>query len=96
MKRKILTPAPVYYQPGKPQPGTLTTHKPFKDMTPEEAHIWIAGIRARLQAKMQRERAYLDRRAKRGTHTPTDEAYAQDQILEAELLSMLDELERSI
>lgn len=93
MKRQQ-KPASYYYQPK--QQATLTTQKSFKDMSPEEARIWIAGVRTRLQAKKQRERSYLDRRAARGTHTPTDEAYEQDQVLEAELLSMLDELERSI
>jgi hypothetical protein len=84
-------PASSYYQP-TPQ-GTLTTRKPFKDMSPDEARIWVTGIRTRLQVKMQRERAYLDRRMNRGVHTPTDEAYEQDQQLEAELLAMLDEIE---
>jgi len=45
---------------------------------------------------MQRERAYLDRRAARGTHTPTDDAYEADQILEAELLAILDELAQGL
>lgn len=40
------------------------------------------------------EQAYLARRAARGTHTPTDEAYEQDQALENELLALLDELEQ--
>ena len=43
---------------------------------------------------MARERAYLDRRAARGTYTPTDEAYTADQLLEADLLAMLDEFEQ--
>jgi hypothetical protein len=73
--------------------GTLTYHKPFADMSPDEARTWIQGVRDRLMSKMQRERAYLDRRAGRGTRTPTDDAYEQDQQLEAELLGLLDELE---
>lgn len=40
----------------------------------------------------QRERDYLDRRAARGAHTPTDDAYEADQGLETELLLLLDEL----
>src|SRR5438094_8758999 len=89
-------PSSSYYQPTQQQQGTLTTRKPFKDMSPEEASNWIQGIRARLQTKMQRERAYLDRRASRGVHTPTDETYEQDQLLEAVLIAMLDEVERSL
>ena len=43
---------------------------------------------------MARERAYLDRRAARGTYTPTDEAYEADQRVEADLLAMLEEFEQ--
>jgi hypothetical protein len=61
-------------------------------MDDDEARRWLAGVRARLVQKMARERAYLDRRATRGMHTPTDEAYEADQLLEAELLALLDEV----
>lgn len=54
---------------------------------------WIAERRSQLRQKQQRERAYLDRRAARGTHTPTDDAYEADAILESELLEALDVLE---
>ena len=54
---------------------------PINQMTPDERLIWIRQTRAALRRKQQRERAYLDRRAKRGTFTPTDEAYEQDQFL---------------
>lgn len=54
---------------------------------------WIGTRRAQLLKKQARERAYLDRRAARGTHTPTDDAYEADAILEAELLEALDLLE---
>lgn len=76
--------------------GTLTYHKPFADMTPDEARTWIAGLRDRLLSKMHRERAYLDRRAARGTHTQTDDAYEQDQRLEPELLGLLNALEQGL
>ena len=49
-------------------------------------------MRDRLARKQQRERDYLDRRANRGIHTPTDEAYEQDRALEVELLMLLGEL----
>jgi hypothetical protein len=78
------------------QQGTITYHKPIASMTPDEARTWIQGIRDRLLSKMHRERAYLDRRAARGTHTPTDETYEQDQHVEAELLGLLDELEQGL
>ncbi len=72
--------------------GSLVYHKPLKDMTPDEVSVWVQGIRERLERKMQRERAYLDRRASRGVRTPTDEAYEYDLLLEAELITLLDEL----
>jgi hypothetical protein len=75
-----------------PAPATITTWKPLADMTPEEGRMWIEGMRTRLIVKQRREQAYLDRRATRGTHTPTDEAYEADQVLEQELLALLDEL----
>ena len=78
-----------------PPQGTLTYHKPLATMSHEELLTWLQNVRERLQRKMQRERAYLDRRAARGTHTPTDEAYEADQVLEAELLAILDELTNS-
>jgi hypothetical protein len=54
---------------------------------------WISTRRSQLLKKQARERAYLDRRAARGAHTPTDEAYEADAILETELLEALDLLE---
>jgi hypothetical protein len=80
----------VYYTP--PAQVTLTYHKPMTAMTREEAQTWITGIRTRLLRKQERERAYLDRRAARGTHTPTDEAYEADQLLENDLVAILDDL----
>ena len=67
---------------------------PINEMTPDELRAWIGSTRTALQKKMARERAYLDRRAARGTYTPTDEAYQADQRLEADLLAMLDEFEQ--
>lgn len=81
--------------PSRPsQPGRK--RKPLRDMTPVEIRAWLQQTRDALQRKMQRERAYLDRRAARGTYTPTDEAYEQDQVLEADLLALLDEMEQSL
>lgn len=77
-------------------PQSPRPRKPLKEMTPDEIRAWIQQTRAALQRKMQRERAYLDRRAARGTYTPTDEAYEQDQLLEADLLALLDEMEANL
>ncbi len=72
---------------------TATRRTPLNGMPPDEIRSWIRASRSALQQKKQRERAYLDRRARHGTFTPTDEAYEQDQLLEADLLAMLDEME---
>lgn len=64
----------------------------FSQMAPEELRHWIQTMRLALQRKMQREQAYLSRRARRGVHTPTDAAYEADQELEADLLLLLDEM----
>jgi len=65
-------------------------------MSPEEVRAWLQQTRAALLRKMQRERAYLERRARRGVWTPTDEAYEADQELEADLLVLLDEMEQGL
>lgn len=70
--------------------------KPLNQMSPDEIRAWIRTMRHALAQKQARERAYLDRRARRGVHTPTDEAYEQDQLLEADLLAMLEEMEESL
>ncbi len=77
---------------GAPARGTLTSSTPLLAMSPAQGRLCIAGLQDRLQAKQARERAYLDRRAKRGTHTPTDEAYEADQVLEEDLVALLDEV----
>jgi hypothetical protein len=72
--------------------GSLTSHKSLDTMTAEEGIAWLMGMRERLARKQRREQNYLNRRAARGTHTPTDEAYEQDHVLENELLALLDGL----
>ena len=86
-------PTTPYYTP---LVETITTHKRFEEMIHEEGRVWLQGLRERLQRKMQRERDYLDRRARGGTHTPTDEAYEHDQLLEAEILALLVGLEQGL
>src|SRR5690348_10031403 len=63
---------------------------PLAALTMTDQLAWIGERRSCLQQKQARERAYLDRRAARGTHTPTDDAYEADQILENELVEALD------
>jgi hypothetical protein len=65
-------------------------------MSEEELHAWIHTTRAALHKKLARERNYLDRRASRGTHTPTDEAFEADQDLLDDLIALLDEMEASV
>jgi hypothetical protein len=72
--------------------GVLTYHKLFDEMTPQQGVLYLQELRDRMARKQQRERAYLDRRAARGTHTPTDDAYEEDQRLESEVISFLNEL----
>ena len=74
----------------------MTSRQPFSDMSPEEVRDWLQNTREHLQRKMQRERAYLDRRIAQGIHTPTDDAYEADLLLEAGVIALLDEIERSL
>lgn len=74
----------------------MAGRKPLNEMAPDEVRAWIRSTREQLQRKMQREQAYLARRAARGIRTPTDEAYEADQVLEADLLALLDEMEQSL
>ncbi len=90
---QIVVSIPPYQFPSAPPGGPGV---PLDARTPAEQRAWIADRRARLHQKQARERAYLDRRALRGTHTPTDEAYEQDQLLENDLQEALDLLEAFI
>ena len=78
----------------RPQ-ATKPQRPPINEMSDELA-AWIHTTRAALHKKKARERAYLDRRAAHGTHTPTDEAYEADQPLLADLIALLDEMEASL
>lgn len=79
---------------GKKKRGA-TRRLPLDRMSPDELRAWIGATRVALQKMMQREQAYLARRAARGVRTPTDEAYEADLVLEADLLAMLDEMEQA-
>lgn len=87
-------PAPLQIATSGTLPGAM--RPPLTQMRPDQLRAWIGSTRAALERKKARERAYLDRRAARGTPTPTDEAYEADQLLEADLLDMLTELERFV
>jgi hypothetical protein len=77
-------------------PPTASHRPPLCEMSPEEVGAWIQATRRALEQKKARERVYLDPRADRGIHTPTDDAFEQDQRLEADLRAMLDEMEASL
>jgi hypothetical protein len=69
---------------------------PISQMSDDAVRTWIRTTREAVQRKLTRERAYLDRRVARGTHTPTDDAYEADQELLADLLALFDEMAASI
>lgn len=79
-------------RPSSPPP---VTRKPLKDMTPDEVRTWLTATRAALQEQYQRTQGYLDHRAARGIHTPTDDDLERDQLLASDLLLLLDELEQT-
>lgn len=70
--------------------------KPLGEMTEQESIEWVRELQERLRKKQARERAYLDRRKSRGVHTPTDDAYEEDQELENDLLEVLIALEKGV
>lgn len=65
------------------------TAAPLVSLSLANQLAWIELRRSQLRTKQARERAYLERRAARGTHTPTDEAYEADSLLENDLLEAL-------
>ncbi len=90
-------PAPAGTPTRSRAPGTLpsaSTGVALDVLTLPEQLAWIAVRRERLLDKQRRERAYLDGRGRRGRHTPVDDAYERDQILEDELCQALDLLAR--
>jgi hypothetical protein len=89
-------PTPLQIASGNHTSKTRAARPPLNEMTPDDLRAWIGRTRAALQKKQARERAYLDRRAARGTSTATDEAYEADQLLEADQLDMLNEFERYV
>lgn len=94
-RRSASTPGVQPYAAPMTRASLLTAplSAPLAGLALSDQLTWIAERRARLQQKQNRERAYLNRRAARGTHTPTDDAYEADQVLENDLLAALNLLE---
>ncbi len=67
-------------------------HQALDEMSRDELQRYLRDLHMQLSQKQARERAYLDRRARRGVQTPTDEVYEADQHLETELLALLEKL----
>lgn len=82
--------ASSYYYP--PAQAALVVHKHLDEMTPIEAVSYTEQLIERLRNKQDRERAYLDGRARRGIRRSTDELYEQDQALENEILAVFAEI----
>lgn len=61
----------------------------FTAMQQQDLLQYAESLIHRLELKQVRELAYLQRRYARGTYTPTDQAYGEDQVLEDELLELL-------
>src|SRR5258708_116401 len=75
----------TYYYPSVARPSII-------DMQPHELIEWLHSMIAWEEAKRQREKRYLDHRAARGTHTPTDDAYEADQVKHDDLIRALKEM----
>lgn len=69
----------------------------LEQMTPAERIAYLELLRDRLAQKKRREKAYLDKRARaqkqgRGMRTLTDDEYEDDQELEQDILTVLQQL----
>jgi hypothetical protein len=73
-------------------PPATPGRPPVSQMSPDQLHTWLRSTKAQLLAHMQWERAYLDRRARRSVHTSTDEMGQQGLAVEADLLTLVEEL----
>ena len=90
---QAIPPYPAGASSASASPAPQKSVAPLATLALTDQISWIGARRAQLLKKQARERAYLDRRAARGAHTPTDDAYEADAILESELLEALDLLE---
>ena len=66
--------------------------KTFASMSQDERRAWLTEKYAWLLDKRQREQHYLDRRARQGISTPTDDDYQADAPHELDLLKFFEEL----
>lgn len=87
---------PYYIPPYQHQPATagqgghaITHYKNLSDMPAEEAVEYLKQLIARLRKMQTGMQQYLDRRAARGTHTPTDDTYEANVSLVDETVSVL-------
>jgi hypothetical protein len=90
---QAIPPYPAPVRQLVPSSAPASSMAPLAALSLADQLAWIADRRAKLRQKQDRERAYLDRRAARGTHTPTDDAYEADALLENDLFEALDLLE---
>lgn len=93
---QAIPPYPTSVPNAVPSTAAQRSVVPLAALALADQIAWIEIRRAQLLKKQARERAYLDRRAARGTHTPTDDAYEADSLLESELLEALDLLEQCL
>lgn len=68
----------------------------FAAMSQDERRAWLTEKYAWLLEKRRREQQYLDRRARRGSATPTDDDYQADAPHELDLLKFFEELAASL
>ena len=69
-----------------------TVRLPLREMPLDELTQWVLSTRDRLNAHVQWERAYLERRTQQGRHTRTDVMGSEGIAVELELLALLDEM----
>lgn len=68
----------------------------FGKMSQDQLRLWLEEQVDWLCKKQARELNYLQRRAKRGTHTPTDDAYNDDQSHEIAVIAFLEHFKKTL
>lgn len=69
-----------------------TNCRTLDDMTEPEAREYVALLIERIKERQKEQQAYLDRRAGRGSRTPTDALYEQYIQLDSAILEVLHRL----
>ena len=67
--------------------------KRLGEMLPEERRMWAETTHARLSAFSAYVQRYLDRRQDKNWQTRTDDQYSQFQVLAADILAALEEIQ---